>query len=60
MLKGQKEDIRLLRLSCVKVFVYQRINVFEQWCYRRMLRIQWSDKVSNEVIQRMKETELHQ
>ena len=39
----------------------KRINAFEQhWCYRRLLRIKWSDKVSNEeVIQRMKDTELH-
>jgi len=32
----------------------QRINVFEQWCYRRMLRITWKDKVSNtEVLKRV-------
>jgi len=28
----------------------QRINAFEQWCYRRSLKIKWSDKVSNEQV----------
>jgi len=38
----------------------QRINAFEQWCYRRLLKLKLSDKVSNkEVIQQMKDTELH-
>jgi len=27
---------------------YNRINAFEQSCYRRMLKIKWIDKVSNE------------
>ena len=31
-----------------------RINAFEMWTYRRMLRIPWTDKISNEeVIQRV-------
>ena len=25
----------------------KRTNAFEQWCYRRMLRISWKDKVPN-------------
>ena len=25
----------------------KRINAFEQWCYRRMLKISWKDKVPN-------------
>jgi len=27
----------------------KRINAFEQWCYRRMLKISWKDKVPNTV-----------
>jgi len=38
----------------------RRINAFEQWCYRRMLKIKWSDKVSNEqVLHRIKDKEMH-
>jgi len=38
----------------------QRINAYEQWCYRRLLKIKWSDKVSNEqVLHRMKDKEMH-
>ena len=30
------------------------INALEQWCYRRLLKIKWTDKVSNEeVLRRM-------
>jgi len=37
----------------------RRINSFEQWCYRRMLKIKWTDRVSNdEVLHRIKEKEL--
>jgi len=35
----------------------QRINAFEQWCYRRLLKIKWTDMTSNEVLRRMKEKE---
>ncbi|XP_026687311.1 uncharacterized protein LOC113471983 [Diaphorina citri] len=32
----------------------KNINAFEMWCYRRMLRIPWTDKVTNvEVLRRM-------
>ena len=35
----------------------KRIQAFEVWCYRRMLKIPWMDRVTNEeVIRRMKET----
>ena len=35
------------------------INSFEQWCYRRIMKIKWTDKISNEeVLQRIKEEEL--
>ena len=26
------------------------INVFERWCYRRMLRISWTEHVTNEEV----------
>ena len=29
--------------------VQNMINVFERWCYRRMLRISWTERVTNEV-----------
>ena len=36
----------------------KRINAFEQWCYRRMLKISWKDKVLNtEVLKRVGEKE---
>ena len=32
----------------------RRINAMEQWCYRRLLKIKWTDKISNEeVLHRM-------
>jgi len=37
----------------------QRINAFEQWCYRRILKIKWTDRIPNaEVMQRIKVTEM--
>jgi len=37
----------------------RRINSFEQWCYRRMMKIKWTDKISNEeVLQHITEKEL--
>ena len=39
----------------------KRINAFEQWCYRRMLKISWKDKVPNaEVLRRVGEKEKQQ
>jgi len=32
------------------------INAFESWCWRRMLKIKWTDRITNgEVFQRAKE-----
>ena len=37
----------------------RRINAFEQWCYRRILKIKWTDRILNaEVMQRMKVSEM--
>ena len=37
----------------------RRINAFEQWCYRRILKIKWTDRIPNaEVMQRMKVSEM--
>ena len=30
--------------------VQNTINVFERWCYRRMLRISWTEHVTNEEV----------
>ena len=36
------------------------INVFETWSWRRMLKIKWTDRITNyEVFQRAKEERLH-
>ena len=36
----------------------KRLTAFEHWCYRRMLKISWMDKVKNtEVLSRMAEVE---
>jgi len=36
-----------------------RINANEQWCYRRLLKIKWTDKISSEeVLTRIKEDEM--
>jgi len=35
------------------------INAFETWCWRRMLKIKWTDRIMNdEVFQRVKEERL--
>src|SRR2546425_12585326 len=31
----------------------KKVNAFEFWCYRRMLKIGWSDKVKNEIFKRL-------
>src|SRR6187399_2368521 len=37
----------------------KKMNAFEMWCYRRMLKISWKDRITNvEVLQRM-HTSLH-
>jgi hypothetical protein len=39
--------------------MYNKVNAFEMWCYRRILKISWRDRVTNrEVLGRM-ETGLH-
>ena len=38
----------------------KRIDAFEQWCFRRVLKISWKDRVSNEqVLYRIEEEKLH-
>ena len=32
------------------------INVFERWCYRRILRISWTEHVTNEEVFNMANT----
>ena len=39
--------------------MFKKINAFEMWYYRRMLKISWKDRITNvEVLQRM-HTGLH-
>ena len=42
-----------------KKAMFKKINSFEMWCYRRMLKISWKNRITNvEVLQRM-HTSLH-
>ena len=34
----------------IKKFACQRIDVFEQWCWNRLLRVSWTAKRSNQSI----------
>ena len=36
-----------------------KVNAFEYWCCKRMLKISWKDKVRNEVILSRVQTKLH-
>ena len=44
----------VLKYSCeswmMNKDLVQRINAFEQWCYRRLLKIKWMDKILNEEV----------
>jgi len=37
----------------------KKVNAFEYWCCKRMLKISWKDKVQNEVILSRVQTKLH-
>jgi hypothetical protein len=38
----------------------RRISAFEQWCYRRMLKVSWTEKRTNlEILQQIKENDMH-
>ena len=37
----------------------KKINAFEMWCYRRMMKISWKDKISNTEVLEKAQTELH-
>ena len=54
--------VPVLKCGCeswtVNTNLMKRINAFEEWCYRRMLKISWKDKVPNaEVLKRVGEKE---
>ena len=36
--------------SCIKKSEYQRIDAFELWCWRRLLRVPWTARKSNQSI----------
>jgi len=36
----------------------KKVDAFEQWCYRRMLKISWKDKVTNVEVLEMVQTNL--
>ena len=42
------------KLSCeswtMNSTLMKRIDASEQWCYRRMLKIIWTDKVTNDAV----------
>jgi len=38
----------------------RRIKAFEQWCYRRLLKIKWMDKILQEkVLRQIKEYKIY-
>src|SRR6267154_952851 len=37
----------------------KKVNAFEMWCYRRILKISWKDRVRNEEILRWLQTKYH-
>ena len=42
----------------ITIEIKKRIEAFEMWCYRRMLKISWTDKITNqEVLRRVGEVE---
>ena len=46
-------ELRFRDMYCIYLKSGQNmINVFERWCYRRMLRISWTEHVTNEVFNR--------
>lgn len=70
--KSLREDLRRDILQCyvwsiasyasetwtINADTRKRIEAFEYWCYRRMKRIKWTEKITNkEVLKRMKITE---
>ena len=36
-----------------------KIDAFEMWCYRRMLKISWKDKITNKNLLQMIQIQLH-
>ena len=39
--------------------VRRKVNAFETWCYRRILKISWMDNVTNEKVLKLMQTKLH-
>ena len=37
----------------------RKVDAFEMWCYRRMLKISWKDKITNKEVLKQAQTELH-
>jgi hypothetical protein len=37
----------------------KKVNAFEMWCYRRMLKISWKDKITNKLVLSRMQTRLH-
>jgi hypothetical protein len=41
---------------CLYAYIYVYLQRFGMWCWKRMLKISWTDRVRNEeVLQRVKE-----
>ena len=37
----------------------KKVNAFEMWCYRRLLKISWRDKITNEEVLRRVHAQVH-
>ena len=50
MEQGPQKDSRKSRLKILKKAEPQRIDAFELWCWRRLLRVPWTARRSNQSI----------
>ena len=43
----------------IKTAEHQKIEAFELWCWRRLLRIPWTERISKQLIQRKSTLNIH-
>ena len=50
LMTENEEELESLLIWTIKKAEWQRINAFELWCWRRLLRVPWSARRSNQSI----------
>ena len=52
LVKGMVFPVVMYRCECwtIKQIEHQRIDAFELWCWRRLLRVPWTERESNQSI----------